>query len=88
MKRKRYHNPWATQHISRERRYFAGNEAEMAGAYLEAEYAEGRETATCGLCGTEAFYKPTIGTHKCFTCGAIRTGRTDQETGEYTETWS
>jgi hypothetical protein len=68
---KRYRNPWARQLPARERAYFAENEAEMAGAVLEADYAEGRDTKTCGVCGAEAFYKPTVGTHICPDCGAL-----------------
>jgi hypothetical protein len=58
-------NPWSQQMIEQERTYFANNEAEMAGAYLEAGWTEREPKLQCPLCGEDAWMHSGIGTYRC-----------------------
>ena len=66
-----YKNPWAQQHVERERTYYAESHGEVQVARVEAQYAEDRGSVPCGLCDAPAWYKPSVGTDICTKCGAL-----------------
>lgn len=58
-------NPWIAAHIDAEVNDFGGRADVVIG-----EYAEAGGPVPC-RCGGQAFYKATIGVHKCTRCGDL-----------------
>ena len=66
------YNPWQARHAADEAVYQDGN-ATLAAAIVANEYAEGGGPVACPKlrCDGTAFYKATIGVHKCTRCGEL-----------------
>ncbi len=78
-------NPYFAQHMSQEMLGCeSGSERSIARQVVIREFA-GHENAEdkCGKCGSDAFYRPTVGCVMCPSCRAIRKrGWECMETGE------
>jgi len=77
-------NPWQARHAADER-VFSGRNAD---AIVAGEYAGTEEyDCDCGLCGSPAYYRATVGAVMCPNCRAIEIRRIDQATGKLTVRW-
>ena len=77
-------NPWQVQHTADET-VFSGR---LAKQLVDGEYAGTEEYDTdCGMCGSPAYYRATVGAVMCPNCRAIEVSRIDQVTGKVTRSW-
>jgi hypothetical protein len=64
-----YRNPFVRKHLADDVKYWGG---EPGTRYIDTESAEEAEVLRCPYDGDRAFVKPTVGTHICLSCGAVR----------------